>query len=113
LPAALAALVWAVHPLHTSAVCYVAGRADLLAALFGFAGLWLLLHEARIETAGAALCFLCAMLSKESGITALGISLVLLLFKRAKIWRWLAVALILVAAYSLLRFSAEHEPAPR
>src|SRR5205823_2394740 len=32
--AALTALIWAIHPLHTSAVCYISGRADLLAALF-------------------------------------------------------------------------------
>jgi len=34
-----AALVWAVHPMQTSAVTYVAGRADPLAALFGFSAL--------------------------------------------------------------------------
>ena len=33
------ALLWAIHPLHTSAVTYVAGRADPLAALFGFTAL--------------------------------------------------------------------------
>ena len=33
------ALLWAVHPLHTSAVTYISGRADPLAALFGFSGL--------------------------------------------------------------------------
>ena len=33
------ALSWAIHPLHTSAVTYVSGRADPLAALFGFSAL--------------------------------------------------------------------------
>ena len=36
----LAALVWAVHPVHTAAVAYISGRADPLAALFGFLGLY-------------------------------------------------------------------------
>src|SRR5438067_8811884 len=54
--AALAALIWAVHPLHTSAVCYVAGRADLLAVLFGFAGLILVLGESRLTLVGATIC---------------------------------------------------------
>ena len=30
-------MVWAIHPLHTSAVAYISGRADPLAAAFGFA----------------------------------------------------------------------------
>src|SRR5207249_469164 len=33
--AALASLAWALHPLHSGVVDYVAGRADSLAALFG------------------------------------------------------------------------------
>jgi len=36
----IAALVWAVHPVHTAAVAYVSGRADPLAALFGFLALY-------------------------------------------------------------------------
>src|SRR4051794_21991602 len=32
--ALVAALVWAIHPVHTAAVVYVSGRADPLAALF-------------------------------------------------------------------------------
>jgi hypothetical protein len=35
----VAALVWAVHPVHTAAVAYISGRADPLAAMFGFLGL--------------------------------------------------------------------------
>ena len=110
--AGLSALVWAVHPLHTSAVCYVSGRADLLAAFFAFAGLWLALRETRAADLGAAVCFFGAALSKESGLTALAIWIVLLLFKRAKILRPLAFAAAVLAVYSLLRFSAEHETPP-
>ena len=35
------ALLWAVHPLHTSAVTYISGRADPLQAFFGFSALTL------------------------------------------------------------------------
>ncbi|MCA1658014.1 MAG: hypothetical protein LC627_01810, partial [Verrucomicrobiaceae bacterium] len=35
----LAALAWAIHPVHTAAVAYISGRADPLAAAFGFLGL--------------------------------------------------------------------------
>jgi hypothetical protein len=36
---ALATLVWAIHPVHSAAVVYISGRADPLAAAFGFYGL--------------------------------------------------------------------------
>lgn len=111
--AAIAALIWAIHPMQTSAVCYVAGRADLLAALFAFASLYLAMRKTLMTTLGAALCFLCAMLSKESGGTVLLIWLVLLLFKQQQLWRWLAVTLVITSLYALLRFSAQHETPPQ
>lgn len=115
-PAAVAAGVWAIHPVHTSAVCYVAGRADLLAAGFGFAALSLALSEKRPAHFGATLCFLAAILSKESGAMALAVWLALLLLRRRQarpLAGWLAVAAITLSAYAALRFSAAHEPAPR
>ena len=45
----LAALVWALHPVQSAAVIYVAGRADPLAATFGFLGLYLALRMLRAE----------------------------------------------------------------
>jgi Flp pilus assembly protein TadD len=111
--AAISALIWAIHPLQTSAVCYVAGRADLLAALFAFSGLYLAMRKTRAATLGAALSFLCAMLSKESGATVLLIWLALLLFKQQKIWRWLIVTVVVTSLYALLRFSAQHETPPQ
>ena len=106
---AIAAL-WAIHPLHTSAVTYIAGRADPLQALFGFAGLTLALKSlggrgscralsASDDTPGsagaspshahswllsmaAAVCFLGAMLSKEAGISALLIWFAMLAWQR-------------------------------
>src|SRR4051812_16530065 len=36
--ALVTALIWVVHPVHSGAVDYVSGRADPLAALFGFSG---------------------------------------------------------------------------
>ena len=71
--AALAvALVWAVHPIHSSAVAYVAGLADPLAALCGFGGLALLLSGRRVA---AGLCLGAALFAKESGAFALVIGL--------------------------------------
>ncbi len=35
-----ATLLWAIHPIQSGAVIYISGRADPLAAAFGFAGLY-------------------------------------------------------------------------
>ena len=112
LPALLASLVWVVHPLHTSAVIYVAGRADLLAALFGFSALFLALENRGLF---AAVCFMAAMLSKESGCIAMALWLLMLVFRRdfSQLRRWSAVAAVIVAVYCGLRFSAEKTPPPR
>ncbi len=60
-----AALLFAVHPIHTEAVAWVVGRAELLAAGFLFAG-WIL--HLRDRTAASLSCFALAMLSKESAV---------------------------------------------
>ena len=116
------ALLWAVHPLHTSAVTYISGRADPLQAFFGFGALALALHGldggkgARFATVTAALCFLGAMLSKEAGIVALLIWFVLLAWRRAQraVWlKWLGLSAAVLTVYAGLRFTAESRPPPR
>ncbi|MEQ1860908.1 MAG: hypothetical protein ABMA13_13315 [Chthoniobacteraceae bacterium] len=108
-----AAIVWAVHPLHTSAVTYVAGRADLLAALFGFTGLWLALSENKRAHILAALCFLGAMLSKESGSMFLVIAGVVLAWRRAPWVRWSVLLVAVLSIYGTLRFTAHKTPPPQ
>jgi hypothetical protein len=74
--ALLGAGLFAVLPLHTEAVANIAGRAELLAALFVLAA-WIA-HRRAGEAgatasrwrAGAALCYLAALFSKESAILA-------------------------------------------
>jgi hypothetical protein len=68
----MSSLLFAVHPLHTEAVSYISGRADLLAAFFILLTMifyWYSLHakgyKAWIFTAGVILFFLCALGSKE------------------------------------------------
>ncbi len=114
--------LWAIHPLHTSAVTYIAGRADPLQALFGFAGLTLALksldggRRARLATFAATVCFLCAMLSKEAGISALLIWFAMLAWHRVPraVWgKWIALGAAVVASYGALRFTAENTPPPK
>lgn len=67
-----AALIFAVHPLHTEAVAYVSGRADSMAAVFVFAALYFSTWRApdrspRIGLILMLLCFIAGLLSKEAG----------------------------------------------
>jgi len=120
--AAGVALLWVIHPLHTSAVTYVAGRADPLAAMFGFAGLlllWISLEEGRVKTGlwrlGAAGCFFGAVLSKESGIIFMVLALALLIWRRVSRGEWLRWAVLLpviLGGYLLLRLTAAQTPPP-
>ena len=116
------AVLWAIHPLHTSAVTYIAGRADPLQALFGFAALTLALasldggRRARLLTAGAAVCFLCALLSKEAGASSLLVWFAILAWYRMPraVWKkWIALGAAVLAAYCALRFTAENTPPPK
>jgi tetratricopeptide (TPR) repeat protein len=60
-----AALLYAVHPIHTEAVAWTVGRSELLAAVFLFAG-WIL--HLRDRPVASLACFALALLSKESAI---------------------------------------------
>jgi tetratricopeptide (TPR) repeat protein len=60
-----AALLFAVHPIHTEAVAWITGRSELLAAGFLLLG-WLFHIED--QPLPALLCFLLALLSKESAV---------------------------------------------
>ncbi len=143
------AVVWAVHPLHTSAVTYIAGRADPLAALFGFTALVAATSSSQVvraasrragpsggdaagttdgedaaattprraglATFAAAVCFLAALLSKESGFGPLLIWVLILAWRRVS-WkiatRWLAIVALVLGSYLALRGAAEHTPPP-
>lgn len=116
-----AALAWAIHPLQSGAVAYVAGRADPLAAMFGFFGLVCALRsdtpargKAWAYSVGAAVLFLCSALSKEMGLLFPLLWLVLLAVRRKPgvVLRWIGVSASVVVVYVSLRFPAEHIPAP-
>src|SRR5438132_8190032 len=70
-----AALVWAIHPVQSAAVVYISGRADPLAATFGFFGLFLLGRGGRdsgtpnlLLLVGSGAALLLSAFSKESGL---------------------------------------------
>jgi tetratricopeptide (TPR) repeat protein len=116
-----ATLAWAIHPVHTAAVVYVSGRADPLAATFGFLGLYSGIRSLRtsganrwiLVFAGGAL-FLLSALSKEIGIVFLLLWCAILLLKKK--WKEFlpatVAALFVVVIYLSVRLPAEHVPAP-
>jgi len=68
-----AAILFAVHPLHSEAVIPASGRADLLAALFLVCGLLIHISKLKIRYLFIFLFGLLALLSKEIGILLLPI----------------------------------------
>ena len=118
----LATLAWAIHPVHTAAVVYVSGRADPLAAAFGFLGLYSAMRALRTSKRNrwilllvAGALFLLSGLSKEMGIIFLLFWCAILLLKKE--WRELRPATVVVlfvsVIYLSLRQPAEHVPPPR
>jgi tetratricopeptide (TPR) repeat protein len=117
----LATVAWAIHPAHTAAVVYVSGRADPLAAAFGFLGLYSGIRALRttgrsrwilLLVAGAL--FLLSGLSKETGIIFLLLWCAILLLKEK--WREFRPATVVVlfvsVIYLSLRQPAEYLPPP-
>src|SRR5205085_5101303 len=116
-----AALIWAIHPVQSAAVAYISGRADPLAAVFGFSGLFLILRAATSMGArkllllvGSGAAFLLSCLSKESGLIfpLLGIVFFLTGKNWSNAWKTLVVTVFISAIYFNLRAGAEHTPAP-
>lgn len=84
LPATIAALLFAVHPIHTEAVTGIVGRAELLAALgvlvalLAFArSLESAARRAWVWSAISVVAFAAALLAKESALTGLGLLVIL------------------------------------
>lgn len=83
--AAVAAALFAVHPIHCEAVANAVGRADILATLFLAGGLCVLLPDGRAPRLrrglAAAGLFLLALLAKESSACYVGLAAVVLLLR--------------------------------
>jgi protein O-mannosyl-transferase len=101
----VAAALFAVHPIHTEAVSSIVGRSELLAAGFLLAAWLLHLHDQLIP---ALLCFVLAMMSKESAVAFVPL-VVIGDFLRGKIKplvRYASIVLVAVA-YITVMFKAQ------
>lgn len=115
--ATIAAVLFAVHPIHTEAVTNIVGRAELLAALGVVASL--LAFARSLDSRGhgriawqllSVVAFFAAMLAKESAFAALGLLVVLHWWLRRDATRWQRMAAIVPyaatsAAYLALRYA--------
>lgn len=120
--ALLAALVFAVHPVHTEAVNSLFNRSEMMVALAGIGGLWWFLRFLRIRPAlawlGLSLCYLLGLFSRETAILLPAIAVVLVLTLEPEPWPgrlrkclpalWLLLPL---ALYLVLRAQALEPPA--
>src|SRR5205809_6952904 len=120
--AAIVSAAWAVHPLHSGVVDYVSGRADSLAALFGFIGLYFFVRALSVHPrllwksyAAAALALLASALSKESGLIFSALAIVFVLLRKNKKDTVLAGVAILfvVTLYLTLRSQVPPVAIPR
>jgi arylsulfatase A-like enzyme/Tfp pilus assembly protein PilF len=132
LATAIATLLFAIHPVHTESVAWIAGRTDLIAFLF--CGLTLLLYlsaEPRDEPPGAAggdgprrrlvlalslFSYALALLAKEMSIIVVGWLAVIDLAVGRRPWRVvskrIAPYLAVSAVYALWRFFVIRVPLP-
>jgi protein O-mannosyl-transferase len=115
--ASLATLIWAIHPVHTAAVVYISGRADPLAAAFGFLGFYFVLRSIQTnEKRGfvcliaATLLFLLSALSKEIGLIFPLLAIVALALRQrwTAVFKTVGVAVFVAVVYASLRLPAEH-----
>jgi len=112
------AALFAVHPLQSEAVAYVSGRSELMCAVWFLAALLLardaILSGSRARTAGAVLCGLLAIASKEIGLV---LPFVVLAYdwllrpgdesaRRRRLWRVFVPAFVLLAGIGAYRLVA-------
>ena len=105
---ALAALLFAVHPMRVESVVWVTERRDVLSALFLFAALWLylssfdgrMLSRARLASSWAS--FVLSLLAKASGVTFVGLILLIDVFVHQRLRTpWLSRTNVAVLAQKL------------
>ncbi|HJW28552.1 MAG TPA: glycosyltransferase family 39 protein, partial [Saprospiraceae bacterium] len=112
--AALTAVIFAVHPIHTEAVANIKGRDEIVAAMGAVLGLWLMIRSLNEDKStallfGAAISFFAGLLAKENVITILAVAPVTLWWYNKKPGaRWMRSLWPIMAAsvlFLIIRFS--------
>jgi len=111
-----AAAVFAVHPIHTEAVSWIAGVGEVACGLLYFAALWSFLRYSILGRGAwlglSALMFLLALFSKEMAVTLPVAAILLMTMKRdekcsvKQILFVMTPYAIVFAAYAIIRFTS-------
>jgi len=116
-PALAAALLLAVHPIHSESVAFVSARNNLFALAFSLVALLLFVHAARRRSMplawGSGLAFFLALASKEQGLMVLAVIVALLVLRSTRSllggaprWTVLVPHGVALALYAGLRTAA-------
>jgi hypothetical protein len=115
--AAVVTALFALHPSHTEAVVWIAGRKDVLAGMFSLLALWFALHAKSNQGlsapyAGAALvALLAAILSKATAVAVAPLIVMLWVFfwrdippseRRNSLLLWPLACLLLAACFAVI-----------
>ncbi|MFH2203756.1 MAG: tetratricopeptide repeat protein [Elusimicrobiota bacterium] len=117
--ALIAALLFAVHPMHVETVAWLKNRLDLFATAFFFSSVILFVRAARgaayrrSHLAGSFLCYLLALLSKETAVTLPAVLGLYVFAFAAETWRrpdwrllrWTVPFWAITAAYLRFQFA--------
>ncbi len=111
--AALAAALFAVHPIHTENVTWISGRTDVLAFVLTLAALWPWSDPRRAPTpagrVASVLLFLAALLAKEMAVVLLFWVAAIERWRRGSSWRVVVARtlpfVLALLAYGVWRFA--------
>jgi protein O-mannosyl-transferase len=101
-------IIFLVHPINNEAAFYASAMQEALFFFFGILALFILQRYDSLRAIFiSGLLLLCSLLSKETGILFLIISLVYVyLFNRKRVFLWLGFSVMELAIYLILRFHA-------
>jgi tetratricopeptide (TPR) repeat protein len=116
----LAALLWGVHPVHTQAVTYMSGTAELLYSVFLIGGILVLVPGfSPRRVLAACFLFVLALLSKEASVVFPLLVMGLLFYQSENRWSpktylktwpfWLLVGFYFLARETVLNFNGFFE----
>lgn len=105
-------LIFVVHPINVSSVVYIANLQENLFSFFGLAALNLLATTGTLNTrmiVAVGSLFLLSLLSKESGILYLVVSIpYCLIFIPSKVKQLIKIQIVTIATYLFLRLGLAH-----
>jgi hypothetical protein len=102
------AIVFLLHPIDSQVVYAIPNLQDALFFFFGILGLWLLCRFNSLKVLPfVVLCLFLSMLSKETGICFVPVSILMLyLFDRTRVYKFVAILVFPFFAYLFLRINA-------